>query len=191
MCKPISAIVTPDGDIKYNLWTSSHEDLVRMYKLNDAPTPSGEPRFARIEYHPKDTKDMGDISKYKLVIDEHRCPEWFDEKLTQSVESRMKILVSGIIVTGEVDFLCGGVFILAKGARVKSVQDAIIIVMLDSSSVGEMRESSKVGRMRVSSSVGEMSGSSSVGEMLGSSSVGEMRGSSKVANHNSAIPLPK
>lgn len=85
MCKPISAIVTRDGDIKYNLWTHSHEDLVRLFKLNYQPTPRCEPRFARVEYCPDDSKDMGDITKYKLTIDESKIPEWFDDKLKKSV----------------------------------------------------------------------------------------------------------
>ena len=218
MCKPISAIVTKDGDIKYNLWTHSHEDLVRLFKLNDNPSVSGEPRFARIEYCPDDTKDMGDILKYKLNIDEHRCPDWFDDRLKKSVTERMKVIVSGLIISGDADILCGGVYILAKGAKVSCVKNALIIVMCESSNVGEMWESSNVGEMWESSNVGVMCESSKVGVMRGSSKVGVMRGSSnvgamwessnvgvmwessnvgvmcessKVGNHNSIIELPK
>ena len=68
MCKPISAIVTSDGDIKYNLWAHSHEDLVRLFKLNDTATVRNEPRFARIEYHPDNSKDMADLSKYNCFF---------------------------------------------------------------------------------------------------------------------------
>src|SRR5690242_14432845 len=109
MCKPISAIVTAKGDVLYNLWTDSHEDLVKLFKLNDTATPRNEPRFARIEFCPDDTRHMDDLSKYKLNIDEARCPEWFNEKLKNKVIAKLTIVVSGIIIKGDADLLCGGV----------------------------------------------------------------------------------
>lgn len=56
----------------------------------------------------------------------------------------MKLLVESIIVNGDVDLLCGGVFILAKGTKVSCIKNSFIIVMRDSSKVGVMRDSSKV-----------------------------------------------
>ena len=175
--------------MKFNLWTDRHEDLVRLFKLNDTGTPSGEPRFARVEFCPNDTRDMDNLKKYELTIDEERCPEWFDDKMKKAVVARLSLVVKGMIIKGEADILCGGVFILAKGAKVSCIKNAVVLVMCESSKVGEMWESSKVGEMwgssevgemRESSKVGEMRESSKVGEMWGSSEVGEMRESSKV-----------
>ena len=190
MCKPISCIVTRDGDIKYNLWTHSHEDLIRIFKLNDTATPRGEPRFARIEFCPDNTLDMGDLSKYKLTIDEERCPEWFDDKMKEKVTDRMKLIVSEIIISGDADILCGGVYILAKGAKISCLKNAMVLVMCESSKVGVMRENSKVGVMRESSKVGVMRESSNVGVMRESSKVGVMRESSNVGVNNSNQKLP-
>ncbi|MDE2105446.1 MAG: hypothetical protein KGL39_49925, partial [Patescibacteria group bacterium] len=148
----------PNGDLKYNLWTHSHEDLIRFFGLKDTAGIRGEPRFARVEFCPEDTRDMDDLDKYALIIDEALRPEWFDDKTEKSVVDRLKIIVSGIIISGEADLLCGGVFILARGAKISCVKNCTILVMCDSSTVGEMRDSSKVGEMRGLSTVGEMRG---------------------------------
>ena len=180
MCQFKSAIVTRNLDVLQNPFTDSHEDLVRLFKLNDTPTVRGEPRFARVEFYPDDPKDYADSSKFKLRIDEAREPEWFDDKAKKKVTEKLRIVIDGMIIRGEADILCGGEYILATDAKVSTVKNAIIKVMLGSSKVGTMLGSSKVGTMRESSKVDTMWGSSKVGTMLGSSNVGEMRESSKV-----------
>jgi hypothetical protein len=186
MCQFKSAIIVntsaePIGfDLLHNPWTDSHEDLVRLFKLNDKPTPSGEPRFARVEYRPNYTRELADISKFNLILDEQRAPSWWTPEKAKKVEAKMRAIVEAMIVSGDADLLCGDAFILAKGAKVATVKNAIIHVMMPGSNVGEMRESSKVGEMRESSKVGVMWESSKVGEMWGSSKVGEMWGSSNV-----------
>ncbi len=180
MCQFKSAIVTANGDLLHNPWTDSHEDLVRIFKLNDTATPSGEPRFARVEFKPESPDDLDKPSAYLLSIDERRTPEWFTDELKTKTSDRLRIIIAGMIVSGEADLLCGGAYILAAGAKVATVKNAYVHVMMKGSKVGEMRGSSKVGEMWESSNVGEMRESSKVGEMRGSSNVGVMWGSSKV-----------
>jgi len=195
MCKFYSAIVIPTAgggfDLLHNPWTHSHEDLIRIYKLRDTARPNGEPRFARIEFSPESMATADDVSTYKLTIDEKRRPDWFSESLEKKVVERMKLIVSAMIVSGDADLLCGGVFILAKGARVSTLKNAYVVVMLDSSKVGEMWDSSQVGEMWGSSKVGEMWGSSKVGTMRDSSKVGTMRDSSKVGEMYDSSKAPR
>ena len=171
-----------NGDLLHNPWTDSHEDLVRLFKLNDKPATNGEPRFARVEFNPDDTRTADKIDSYKLTIDESRTPAWFDDAMKKSVTDKLRLIVSEMIIKGDADLLCGGAYILAKGAKISCVKNARILVMCESSNVGEMWESSKVGVMW---------GSSKVGEMCESSKVGVMRESSKVETNNSTNKLPK
>ena len=175
----MSAIVLrPNGPVEVlrNAWTDSHDDLVELFNLRD----NNREAFARVEFCPKKPDTMDQPDTYVLTIDEQRCPEWFDDDLKAKVSNRMRGWVKAMIVSGDVSMLCGGAYILAKGAKVKGVKSALIHVMMPGSNVGEMWESSKVGVMRESSNVGVMWGSSKVGVMWESSKVGSMLGSSKV-----------
>jgi hypothetical protein len=176
----MSAIVLRNGDVLRNPWTDSHEDLVRLFKLVDKK----EGAFARVEFRPAEVTDLATPGKYTLRIDEERMSPWFDADMQERVANQMRGWVKTMIIDGDVDLICGGAFILAAKAKVSTVKNCLIHVMLGSSSVGEMLGSSSVGEMRGSSSVGEMWGSSSVGVMWESSSVGVMRESSKVSTDN-------
>ena len=179
MCKFMSAIVLrPNGPVEVlrNAWTDSHDDLVELFNLRD----NNREAFARVEFCPKKPDTMDQPDTYVLTIDEQRCPEWFDDDLKAKVSNRMRGWVKAMIVSGDVSMLCGGAYILAKGAKVECVKSALIHVMMPGSNVGVMWESSNVGSMRESSNVGVMLGSSKVGVMLGSSNVGVMWESSNV-----------
>ncbi|MDD5348792.1 MAG: hypothetical protein PHQ12_01155, partial [Chthoniobacteraceae bacterium] len=180
MCQFKSAIVTATLDVLSNPYTDAHEDLIRLFKLNDTPTPRGEPRFARVEFRPEKVEDMADPDKYILVIDEQRTPEWFDDKAKEKVTEKLKIIISGMIIKGDADLLCGGAYILANDAKVACVKNALIHAMLGTSRVGEMRETSRVGTMWGTSQVGTMWETSQVGEMRETSRVGTMWGTSQV-----------
>ena len=155
MCKFKSGIVVPTAgggfDLLHNPWTDSHEDLIRLFKLRDTSQANGTPRFARVEFSPDSMATSDDVKTYKLTIDEERMPDWFTDEIEKSVISKMRLIIKGMIISGDVDLLCGGVYILAKGARVESVKNAMIYVALDSSTVKEMRGSSTVKEMRGSS----------------------------------------
>jgi hypothetical protein len=179
MCNFMSAIVlrtTGGFDVLRNPWTDSHEDLVTLFKLRDTRDGS----FARVEFTPKDGKSYDEPAAYVLTIDEGRKPDWLDEAMQEKVAKRMRGWVKSMIVDGDVDLLCGGVWILGKNANVGCVKGSVIKMMLGSSKVGEMWESSNVGEMWDSSNVGVMWGSSKVGVMWESSNVGVMRDSSNV-----------
>ena len=199
MCQFKSAIVLKEPRNKGGFqllmspWTERHSDLIQMYNLKD----DGRLKFARIEFCPPSLKTAHLVETYKLRIDEERCPDWFDEEMKSAVGEKMTAYIKSIIVSGDVNLLIGGQFIIAPNVKVQSTKACIINAMIDSnvgemwessnvgemwgsSNVGVMRESSNVGVMRESSNVGVMRGSSNVGEMWESSNVGVMWGSSKV-----------
>ena len=129
-----------NGDILRNPWTDSHEDLVRLYKLRDTKVGN----FARVEFTPKEQTDLDKPNKYVLRVDESVCPEWFTEAKQDKVADKLRAVVKSMIISGDADLLCGGVYILAGKAKVATLQACKVIVMMGNSNVGEMWESSKV-----------------------------------------------
>ena len=205
MCKFFSGIAFKNGDIYYNPMTDSHEDLVAEKELDDTVVLSSVKRnWVRFEYT---SDNLADLKTYMLKIDESSSPTWCDKEFLENLEDKSKNIVKAMILHKvEKKILVGGCWLLTGGSIIDKVVNVRIILlesssvkqmrgsssvkqmwgsssvneMWESSSVNEMRESSSVNEMRESSSVNEMRESSSVNEMLGSSSVNEMRESSSV-----------
>lgn len=89
MCNFLSALVTRQGEVKYNLYTDSHEDLIELYGLRDNSMMG---QFVRVEYRPKNSNDLADVTKYKLYVDEEETPEWFED-YRQKVEKKLKHII--------------------------------------------------------------------------------------------------
>ena len=75
MCKFLSAIGLKNGDIICEPSIESHELLVGANKLNDEGSKLRN--WVRIEYYPDNDKDLADISKYNLHIDDSHF-NWID-----------------------------------------------------------------------------------------------------------------
>lgn len=178
-----------NGDVLWNPYTDSHEELIKINNLRDTM----EDRFCRIEFFPKKHSDYDKPETYKLKVDQatpdQAAPYWFTEGMRIKTADGLRAIVKRMIVTTHVGMLCGGSYILAGAAIVQAVRSCAIKVMMGSScvdymlgasTVGKMLESSRVGLMWESSRVGEMHDSSTVGQMCGLSKILEMRETSTV-----------
>ena len=131
MCQFKSAIVVFDEQQKGGFrlllspWTESHSELATIHRLSD----DGRLRFARVEYSPKSMETAHLIEGYALKIDEDRTPEWFSAEMKDQVTDKLRSYVSGMIVTGKVELLIGGQFIIAPGAEVTRAKEMIINAM--------------------------------------------------------------
>ena len=159
MCNFLSAIVMQNGDLITNPFlTDSHEDLLQANNIRDGLAQQGT--FARIEFlPPKDHSALQDLSTWTLEVDEQVEPIWFDHA---AVRAKLEDRVRRMIIDDERDFLLGGVWILAGGAKIKKVKNSRIVFMLGGSQVGRMWGNSQVGEMWYSSQVGWMVGNSLV-----------------------------
>ena len=183
MCKFYSAIIMPDGSLIHDIHTTSHEDLIQLYGLND-DKPG---RFAKVEYT---SDNLFDLSTYQLNIDEVIRPEWLTDSMFEDAERKLHQIVKKRIITEDRKLLIGGIFIVAENVKIDTVKNAVIEViknstvneMLENSTVNEMLENSQVGTMRGNSQVGTMWGNSQVGTMWGNSQVGEMWRNSTIKN---------
>jgi len=128
MCKFKSAIIIQDEKRKGGFqvimspWTESHSELITIHKLRD----DGKLRFARIEFSPPTMDTAHLIEGYKLTIDEQRTPDWFTEEMKANVSDHMREYVKRMIVTGDVELLIGGQFIIAPGAKVECAKAMVI-----------------------------------------------------------------
>ena len=175
MCKFKSAIVLKNGDILHNDFTDSHEDLIDLFGLVD----NGKEAFVRIEYTTDKRKDV--IEFYQLIVDEQSIPYWFKE-IKDSVEERMKTLVSGMIIKENQKIIVGRCVILSPGVIIDKVRHCIIQEMRENSHVNVMRENSQVNEMRENSQVNEMRENSHVNMMRENSQVNEMRETTSGSN---------
>ena len=149
MCKWKSGIVTRSGEI-YTHWnTDSHEELITYFNLND----KGLDYLVRVEYSPEDIKDLADVSKYVLRVDEHSIPAWFEEQ-REHVESEMKQIVERSIKTsGEIELILDGVYILGGESKVNKIKGGRILSICGSASVKYICGSASVKYIYDSASV--------------------------------------
>ena len=77
MCNFFSAIVLKNGEIVYDLNTSSHEDLIEKAGLKDDTADADKLTFARIEIVPGDDDFFTEQKNWYLKIDQSITPTWF------------------------------------------------------------------------------------------------------------------
>jgi hypothetical protein len=203
MCRFYSAIVLENGDLLHNVNLQSHEDIIRLFNINDTQTNCY--KFVRVEFTPNDSSDLPDIEKYKLNVDERSTPKWF-EKHREYITTRLKEIVNKRIILSDQKILTGGLYVVKDCIIDKLICAQVIYLqgqvnsmrgnsqvneMWGNSQVNSMRGNSQVNSMQENSQVNEMQENSQVNTMRGNSQVNEMWGNSQVRTNNSNKPLPK
>ena len=127
MCNFKSGIVVQDEREKGGFtlymspWTEHHHELEIIFKLRDV-----RQNLAKVEFSPESMDTAHQVETYKLKIDEERTPDWFTDEIKESVKEKMTDYVKRMIVTGDVELLIGGQFIIAPGAKVASANCMVI-----------------------------------------------------------------
>ena len=81
MCNFFSAIVLKNGEMIYDLNTSSHENLIEKAGIKDDTADADKLTFARIEITPKDGNVFVKKKDWYLKIDQSIIPVWFSKEL--------------------------------------------------------------------------------------------------------------
>ncbi len=179
MCRFLSAIAFADGDVYTNDATDSHEHLIAALDLDDSGDIEKN-KWCRVEYTTEEGKDLVDISRYELRIDQER-PAWITDELEERWARKLRQQAKGMILTtGKKKILLGGKWILGGDVRIDRAFNANIRAMYSSSRVGTMHSSSRVGTMFDNSRVDTIYSSSMVGTMQDNSRVRTMYGNSLV-----------
>jgi hypothetical protein len=177
MCRFYSAIVLKNGDLLHNENLKSHEDIIRLFNINDKQVRCEN--HVKVEFSPDVESDFADIEKYKLNVDEDSTPEWF-ENHREYITTRLKEIVSKRIITSDQKILTGGLYVV-KNCKIDKVICAQIIYM-QASNINNMWENSQVNNMWENSQVNNMWGNSQVNDMWENSQVNVMWGNSQVNN---------
>ncbi|WP_312448216.1 hypothetical protein [Lacrimispora sp.] len=183
MCRFKSGIILKSKVVVAPGANDSHSDLLEEMGIEDTRW-NAERVFVRAELVPEDNewwvnpKEQPD--RWTFIVDQDIVPKWFDKAEHEKIfrEYVCDWWDKHVLVDKKIDELSSGFYKLKRCEVKKLCND--VLVLLDSSQVGEMFDSSQVGKMWGSSQVGEMWDSSQVGEMWGSSQVGEMLDSSQV-----------
>ena len=128
MCNFKSGIVLRDESFKGGFrllmspWTESHSELETIFQLHQDKRDNR----AKVEFSPQSMDESYKPETYTLTIDEARCPEWFDEEMKSAVSEKMRSYIKSIIVSGDVQLLIGGQFIIAPGAKVECAKSMVI-----------------------------------------------------------------
>ena len=140
MCNFLSGIVMRNGDLLWNPYTDSHEDLIALNNLRD----TREGAFVRVEFSPPSTEDLAKPATYKLKVDQDTRPAWFTPARLDKAADKMRSIVKRMIVDRPVVGLCGGSYILAAGANVSWVKAVRIIAVCDSARIGRVFDSARI-----------------------------------------------
>ena len=103
-------------------WTESHSELEIIFGLKDGSRLN----YAKCEFSPSDMSTAHLVDGYKLRIDEERTPDWFDDEMKERVTEKLRDYVKRMIVTGNVELLIGGQFIIAPRAKVACAHGMVI-----------------------------------------------------------------
>ena len=128
MCQFKSAIVVHDEREKCGFrlllspWTESHSELEIIHGLKDGKRLN----YAKVEFMPKSMDEAYKPETYSLRIDEGRTPDWFDAEMKGKVSDKLTDYIKSIIVSGDVELLIGGQFIIAPKAKVACAHGMVI-----------------------------------------------------------------
>lgn len=155
-----------NGDILWNPYTDSHEDIITLNNLRDTK----EGNFCRVEFVPPYEK-YDQIDTYEFKLDQPSRPSWFTSSKERSACSKLRTIVRRMLVTGHHNLLSGGSYILCEDAAIGVTQSCRIIAMLGKSLIGNARAGTFVSKMFDHSKITDLSGNAWVTDMDGKSSI--------------------
>jgi hypothetical protein len=129
MCEFKSAICVKDESVKHGFrllfspWSESHSDLCKIYQLAGTDKRLD---MAKVEFSPPSLETAHLLDGYKLKIDEDRTPDWFDAEKQERVRDMLRNYIKSCIISGDVDLLIGGQFIVAPGAKISCAREMLI-----------------------------------------------------------------
>ena len=135
--------------------------MIRLFNINDSQVNCD--KFVRLEFYPDEIKDLPNIEKYKLRIDEGCTPDWFDQ-YREFIIIKLKEFISKRIITSDQKILVGG-FYVVKDCIIDKLINAQVVYL--QGQVNEMSGNATVQRMSGNATVNEMSENATVQRMSG------------------------
>ena len=174
MCEFKSAIVLRDESRKggcevfLSPWTEHHSELMHMRGVKERARIN----CACVEFSPPSMADADKPQRYRLKIEEERCPDWFDDEMKEFVSGRMRDYIKSIIITGDVFLLIGGQFILTGAAKAELAKNCMIYAVMGSATLGTVCDNATLGTIGDNATLGTVCGSVKLGTVCGSATLG-------------------
>jgi len=175
MCNFFSCIVLKDGQVIWDAGIDSHEELIKIAKVEDKTSDPAKLTFARVEIIPPNNDVFeDDVKKWTLRIDQSITPGWWSKDHKKACYQSLKKCLSVVIIKGqEIDEINNKQGLYIKDSTIQVIKNSIIKSM-GNSTVKEMGGNSTVKVMWENSTVKEMGGNSTVNMMGGNSTVNMM-----------------
>ena len=177
MCKFLSGVVLPNGDILTSPVNDSHEDIIAANNISESI--AGKINIVRVEY----TSDtLADIDTYRLNIDQDIIPDWFDDAMRERVADTMRGMVSRMIIKdGTHACLLGGKWIITgENTVVKKVSRGYVVLI--NSGLLEVCDGGTVNKVCDGGTVNKVWDGGTVNEVWGGGTVNKVWGGGKILN---------
>jgi len=170
MCRFLSALVLPSGEVLTHPMLDSHADLVTRFKLRDEVG-----RFAKVELVPGE--DWLDPWTWTLHLDEPTAPEWWD-RVAEQAESTLRTRAEAMVLRdGEHRLIIDGCWIVGGTAKLYDVRGGRIVCVRDSARISHVGDSAQITNVGDSAQISDVWGSAQISDVRGSAQITSVRGS--------------
>ena len=146
MCKFLSAIVKPNGDVICRPdATDAHSDLIEFAGIDDRTTES----VCCVEFT---SNTPFDPDTYVLRVDQSRRPTWFSEDMEQRTAEDLLARINRMVIREDKKILLGGAWLIPPDVTVeRAVRSRVVLcagrlTVAVNSQVGKMWGSSQAPR---------------------------------------------
>ncbi len=190
MCQFRSGIILKNRCVVAQGANDSHSDLLKELNIEDT-TENAMRRFVRVELLPPNREWWIDPDLWDINVDQDILPDWYlsdPERYNEEFRAAVKEWwIRHVLIDQKVEELSGGYYRLKRCEVRRLLND--VQVMLDNSTVQDMRGNSTVQRMWNNSTVQRMRDNSTVQDMWDNSTVQDMWDNSTVQDmwNNSTV----
>ena len=181
MCRFKSGIILKSKSVVAEGADDSHSALLEKLNIEDT-RENAMRKFVRAELLPPNNEWWTDPDTWEVNVDQDILPEWFEtdrERYLDEFRAAVKDWwTQHILIDKQIEELSGGYYRLKRSKVKELLRD--VVVMLDNSTVHNMRDNSTVHNMRDNSTVHNMRDNSTVHNMWDNSTVQDMLGNSTV-----------
>jgi hypothetical protein len=170
-------LVKHNGEIIHNIFATSHNDLISKYISREEEQNK---QYFRALFSPKEDCRLDDVDCYQLIISDNYLPEWFSGAFAEDTITKLKALISSMIITGRKPLLLHEGAILVGTAIVEEIKHSVVFAMYDNAKIEILDQASEVQIMTDDTLIETMCDSTKVEIMYGFSKVKEMHDYSKI-----------
>lgn len=174
----ISAVAVRENNGEINVVTSNHHDsYMDILESLTIDYTKEVPDFVKLELTPliNTTESLQDVESWIEKINQDTLPTWWTGTVREEAFALLRSKVRKMLISGEVDMIEGGRWILLEGSIIGKAKNAEIVYMVGNSQIKTLSGNSRLWEMRDVSKIDNMIDTSNVVEMHDFSVISSMR----------------